>query len=52
MHLLEHLYIPVIRRFQRYNAMDANTFTARTGPTMKYHFTAVVVAEKSKQKGT
>ena len=51
MYLLELLYIPAIRRFQRYKAINANTVTARTGPTMKYHFT-VVVAEKPKQKGT
>ena len=48
-HLLELVYIPAIRLFQRYKTMNANTVTASNGPTMKYHCT-VVLAEKKKQK--
>ena len=48
MHLLELLYVPAIRRFQSFKAMNSNTVTASNGPTMKYHCT-VVLAEKTKQ---
>ena len=48
-HLLELVYVPAIRLFQRYKTMNANTVTASNGPTMKYHCT-VVLAEKKKQK--
>ena len=48
--LLEAIYVPAIRLFQRCNTMNANTNTATNGPTMKYHC-KVVLAEK-KQNGT
>ena len=47
MHSLKLVYVPAIRRFQRYKTMNANTVTASNGPTMKYHCT-VVLAEKQK----
>ena len=46
-HLLELVYVPAIRLFQRYKTMNANTVTASNGPTMKYHCT-VILAEKKK----
>ena len=48
-HLLELVYVPAIRLFQRYKTMNANTVTASNGPTMKYHCT-VVLAEKTNKK--
>ena len=48
MHLLELVYVPAIRLFQRYKTMDAKTATARNEPTMKYHCT-VVLAETTKR---
>ena len=48
MHLLEPVYVPEIRLFQRYKTMNANTVTASNEPTMKYHCT-VVLAEKTKR---
>ena len=48
MHLLELVYVPAIRLFQRYKTMDANTATASNEPIMKYHCT-VVLAEKTKR---
>ena len=48
MHLLEPVYVPAIRLFQRYKTMNANTVTASNEPTMKYHCT-VVLAEKNKK---
>ena len=48
-HLLELVYVPAIRLFQRYKTMNANTVTASNGATMKYHCT-VVLAEKTKNK--
>ena len=48
MHLLELVYVPTIRLFQRYETMNANTVTASNGPTMKYHCT-VFLAEKTKK---
>ena len=47
-HLLELVYVPAIRLFQRYKTMNTNTVTASNGPTMKYHCT-VILAEKNKQ---
>ena len=49
MHLLELLYIQVIRLFQRYKTMNANTITASNGPITKYHC-LVALAEKKKKK--
>ena len=55
MNLLELVYVPAIRLFQSFKAMNANTVTASNGPTMKYH-RIVALAEnkktKQKQKGT
>ena len=47
-HLLELVYVPAIRLFQRYKTMNTNTVTASNGPTMKYHCT-VILAETYKQ---
>ena len=47
--ILELLYVPAIRLFQRYKTANANAVTARNGPTMKYHCT-VVLSEKKKNK--
>ena len=49
MHLLELVYVPAIRLFQSFKAMNANTVTASNGPTMKYH-RIVALAENKKQK--
>ena len=49
-HLLELVYVPAIRLFQRYKTMNANTVTASNGPTMKYHCTVVLAEKKKKQK--
>ena len=49
-HLLELVYVPAIRLFQRYKTMNANTVTARNGPTMKYHCTVVLAGKKKKNK--
>ena len=51
MHLLELVYVPAIRRFQSFKAMNANTVTASNGPTMKYH-RIVAFAENKKKKKT
>ena len=51
MHLLELVYVPAIRLFQSFKAMNANTVTASNGPTMKYH-RIVVLAENKKQNKT
>ena len=48
MHLLKIVYVPAIRRFQRYKAIDAKTVTARTGPAMTYHCTPGA-AERNKR---
>ena len=48
MHLLELVYVPAIRLFQNFKAMNANTVTASSGATMKYH-RIVALAEKKKQ---
>ena len=48
-HLLELVYVPAIRLFQRYKTMNANTVTASNGPTMKYHCTVVLAEKKQKQ---
>ena len=37
MHLLELVYIPAIRLFQRYKTMNANAITASNGPITNYH---------------
>ena len=49
MHLLELVYVPAIRRFQSFKAMNANTVTASNGPTMKYH-RIVAFAENQKKR--
>ena len=49
-HLLELVYVPAIRLFQRYKTMNANTVTASNGPTMKYHCTVVLAEKKKKTK--
>ena len=51
-HLLELVYVPAIRLFQRYKTMNANTVTASNGPTMKYHCTVVLAEKKNKNKET
>ena len=51
MHLLELVYVPAIRLFQSFKAMNANTVTASNGPTMKYH-RIVALAENEKQNKT
>ena len=48
MHLFELVYVPAIRLFQSFKAMNANTVTASNGPTMKYH-RIVALAENKKQ---
>ena len=55
MHLLEFVYVPAIRLFQSFKAMNANTVTASNGPTMKYHRIVALAENKKqnkKQKGT
>lgn len=47
---MELVYVPTNRRFQRYNTIDVNTVTARPGPTMKYHCTAVLSEKKKREK--
>ena len=49
MHLLELEYVPAIRLFQSFKAMNPNTVTASNGPTMKYH-RIVALAENKKTK--
>ena len=49
MHLLELVYVPAIRLFQSFKAMNANTVRASNGPTMKYH-RIVAFAENKKTK--
>ena len=49
MYLLELVYVPAIRLFQIFKAMNANTVTASNGPTMKYH-RIVALAENKKNK--
>ena len=51
-HLLELVYVPAIRLFQRYKTMNANTVTASNGPTMKYHCTVILAEKKKKQNKT
>ena len=51
-HLLELVYVPAIRLFQRYKTMNANTVTASNGPTMKYHCTVILAEKKDKKKKT
>ena len=51
-HLLELVYVPAIRLFQRYKTMNANTVTASNGATMKYHCTVVLAEKKKNQKQT
>ena len=46
------IYVPANRRFQRYNTIDANTVTARTGPTIKYHSTVILSRDKKKKNTT
>ena len=48
--ILELVYVPAIRLFQRYKTANANAVTARNGPTMKYHCTVVLSEKKNKQK--
>ena len=48
-YIIVQIYLPAIRRFQRYKVMDANTVIVRTEPTMTYHCT-VVLAEKKRNK--
>ena len=51
MNLLELVYVPAIRLFQSFKAMNANTVTASNGPTMKYHrIVALAENKKTKQK--
>ena len=49
MHLLELVYVPAIRLFQSFKAINANTVTASNGATMKYQRT-VALAENKKTK--
>ena len=50
MHLLELVYIPAIRLFQRYKTMNANTSTASNGPITNYHCIVALAEKKKKQK--
>ena len=47
--ILELVYVPAIRLFQKYKTTNANTVTASNGPTMKHH-SVVVLSEKTKNK--
>ena len=48
--ILELVYVPAIRLFQRYKTANANAVTARNGPTMKYHCTDVLSEKKRTNK--
>ena len=48
--LLELVYVPGTRLFQRYKATNANTVTASNGPTMKYHCTVALAEKKTTKK--
>lgn len=50
-YIIVQIYLPAIRRFQRYKAMDANTVIVRTEPTMTYHCTVGLAEKNKKQKG-
>ena len=47
--ILELVYVPAIRLFQRYKTANANAVTASNGPTMKYHRTVVLSEKKNEQ---
>ena len=50
MYLLEFVYVPAIRLFQSFKAMNANTVTASNGPTMKYHRIVALAENKQQNK--
>ena len=44
------MYIPAIRLFQSFKAMNANTVTASNGATMKYQRIVALAENKKKTK--